>query len=84
MNSLYPVDVGGNYVICDFDNQTTYDQQVAEFVRAGAAGAIITSNFLLPVPMVEFNIPFVTVNHEDGELVKKYIIMNTKNPLVSV
>ncbi|KAH7867450.1 hypothetical protein Vadar_033589 [Vaccinium darrowii] len=82
-NSLDPEDVGGKYVFCDFDNQTTYGQQVGELVRAGAAGAILTSNLGLSVPMEEFNIPFVIVNLEDGELVKNYIITNT-NPVVSV
>ncbi|KAK3195773.1 hypothetical protein Dsin_027083 [Dipteronia sinensis] len=75
--SLDPKDVAGKYIFC------TQQSDAYEIFRTGAAGAIFSSDagqFLQPT---DFNLPFVTINLTDGELVKNYII-NTKNATVSV
>ncbi|PSS26109.1 Subtilisin-like protease [Actinidia chinensis var. chinensis] len=82
-SSLDPEDVAGKYIFCDFDNETSYDQQLNEFERSGASGAIISSDSGISVFVSEFNLPFVIVNPKEGELVKDYIISSDK-PIVSV
>ncbi|GFZ19586.1 subtilase family protein [Actinidia rufa] len=81
--SLDPEYVVGKYIFCDFDIVTSYDLQLDEFRRSHASGAIISSTSGISVSSDEFNLPFVIVKPEDGDLVKAYII-SSKNPIVSV
>ncbi|TXG69224.1 hypothetical protein EZV62_004159 [Acer yangbiense] len=83
--SLDPKDVAGKYIFCafDYDGLVGFAQQLNELSRTGAAGAIFSSDkgkFLDPT---DFNMPYVTINPKDGELVKNYM-MNVKNATVSI
>ncbi|KAK2665097.1 hypothetical protein Ddye_003671 [Dipteronia dyeriana] len=83
--SLDSTDVAGKYIFCAFDHDglVGFAQQLNEMNRTGAAGAILSSDkgkFLDPT---DFNMPFVTINPKDGELVKNYM-MNVKNATVSI
>ncbi|KAK3420576.1 hypothetical protein EUGRSUZ_G01423 [Eucalyptus grandis] len=75
-SSLDPKDVVGKIVFCDGINPY-------EITRAGAAGAIFSTEsgaFLQPE---DFNIPFVAVVPEDGDRIKEYLL-KSENPTVSI
>ncbi|KAK2665098.1 hypothetical protein Ddye_003672 [Dipteronia dyeriana] len=83
--SLDSTDVAGKYIFCAFDHDglVGFAKQLNEMNRTGTAGAIFSSDkgkFLDPT---DFNMPFVTINPKDGELVKNYM-MNVKNATVSI
>ncbi|PSS29330.1 Subtilisin-like protease [Actinidia chinensis var. chinensis] len=81
-NSLDPKEVAGKYVFCDYIDETS-GVNTFEIDRAGAAGAIFSTDsgpFLKPV---DFYIPFVAVTPKDGDLIKDYLI-KTKNSTVDI
>ncbi|XP_074328116.1 subtilisin-like protease SBT3 [Apium graveolens] len=83
-DSLDPKDVEGKYIFCDFNNDPhVYPGPLYEMNRTGAAGAVFGSDegqFYRPK---EFNVPFVVMIPEHGELIKYYLI-NSDNPTVSI
>ncbi|KAK4838531.1 hypothetical protein QYF36_014504 [Acer negundo] len=83
--SLDPKDVAGKYIFCafDYDGLVGFAQQLKELNRAGAAGAIFSSDMGKFLDPTDFNMPYVTINPKDGELVKNYM-MNLKNATVSI
>lgn len=84
-NSTDPRVVAGKYIFCAFDykGNITVRQQLEEVRRTGAAGAIISADSRQHLSPHDFDMPFVTVNLNNGELVKKYII-NADNATVSI
>ncbi|KAJ9159553.1 hypothetical protein P3X46_025056 [Hevea brasiliensis] len=82
-NSLDSQDVAGKFVFCDYDNESSVFQSETDMYGLDIAGAIFSSGdgeFQSPF---DFNLPFVTVDTKDGDLVKNYIL-NTTNATVSV
>ncbi|KAL3730515.1 hypothetical protein ACJRO7_027517 [Eucalyptus globulus] len=80
--SLDPKDVAGKIVFCDFVSED-YEVNPYEITRAGAAGAIFSTEsgaFLKPE---DFYIPFVAVVPEDGDRIKDYLL-KSENPTVSI
>lgn len=84
-NSTDPRAVAGKYIFCAFDykGNITVSQQLEEVRRTRAAGAIISADSRQNLFPDDFDMPFVTVNLNNGELVKKYII-NADNATVSI
>ncbi|ESR36235.1 hypothetical protein CICLE_v10030049mg [Citrus x clementina] len=84
-NSTDPRAVAGKYIFCAFDykGNITVSQQLKEVRRTRAAGAIISADSRQNMFPDDFDMPFVTVNLNNGELVKKYII-NADNATVSI
>ena len=80
--ALDPKDVAGKIVFCYF-NQSGGVSQVLEVDRAGAKGAIISSDSEFFIFPSLFFIPLVVVTPKDGDLVKDYII-KSENPVVDV
>ncbi|KAJ9705054.1 hypothetical protein PVL29_003212 [Vitis rotundifolia] len=80
--ALDPKDVAGKIVFCYF-NQSGGVSQMREVDRAGAKGAIISSDSEFFIFPSFFFIPLVVVTPEDGDLVKDYII-KSENPAVDV
>ncbi|KAL3515286.1 hypothetical protein ACH5RR_022188 [Cinchona calisaya] len=81
--TLDPNDVKGKYIFCDFNDEISVFQQLFEMYRTGAAGAIFSSDSGQFLQVEVFDMPFVTVNPWDGELVKNYLI-KSKNPTISI
>ncbi|XP_015892876.3 subtilisin-like protease SBT3 [Ziziphus jujuba] len=77
--SLNPKEVAGKYIFCDLDDNLTVFQQLLELDRTEAAGAIFNSDSGQFLKTSDFNLPFVTVKPNDGELVKKYITSVSEN-----
>ncbi|KAJ8766605.1 hypothetical protein K2173_001125 [Erythroxylum novogranatense] len=84
--SLDPEDVEDKYVFCDYDEHLTTKKQRTEVFRAGAIGAILSSKTGKLLWPEQFGRPFVVVNPENGELVKRYLIntTNTTNTTVTI
>ncbi|GFY89590.1 putative endonuclease or glycosyl hydrolase [Actinidia rufa] len=81
-NSLDPKEVAGKYVFCDYIDETS-GVNTFKIDRAGAAGAIFSTDsgpFLEPD---DFYIPIVAMTPKDGDLIKDYLI-KTKNSTVDI
>ncbi|XP_057493812.1 subtilisin-like protease SBT3 [Actinidia eriantha] len=81
-NSLDPKEVAGKYVFCDYIDETS-GVNTFEIDRAGAAGAIFSTDYGPFLEPVDFYIPFVAVTPKDGDLIKDYLI-KTKNSTVDI
>ncbi|KAI9182817.1 hypothetical protein LWI28_029166 [Acer negundo] len=83
--SLDPKDVAGKYIFCafDYDGLVGFALQLDEMYRTGAVGAIFSSDTGQFSKPKDFDMPYVTINPKDGELVKEYM-MNAKNATVSI
>ncbi|GMP38311.1 hypothetical protein CsSME_00009605 [Camellia sinensis var. sinensis] len=79
--SLDPKDVAGKYVFCDFSKSFGFN--TFETNRAGAAGAIFSTNSAIFLPPSAFNNPYVAVIPEVGNSIKDYLIKG-KNTTVSI
>ncbi|KAK3420574.1 hypothetical protein EUGRSUZ_G01419 [Eucalyptus grandis] len=80
--SLDPKDVAGKIVFCDFVSEDD-GVDTDEITRAGAAGAIFSTEFVVFLKPRDFNIPFVAVVPEDGDRIKDYLL-KSENPTVSI
>ncbi|KAF2321112.1 hypothetical protein GH714_034028 [Hevea brasiliensis] len=79
---LYSKDVAGKFVFCDYDNESSVFRS-EDIYGTDIAGAIFSSDDGEFQEPAEFYLPFVTVNANDGDLIKTYIL-NTTNATVSV
>ncbi|KAF8020288.1 hypothetical protein BT93_G0866 [Corymbia citriodora subsp. variegata] len=80
--SLDPKDVARKIVFCDFISEDD-GVNTDEITRAGAAGAIFSTEFGAFLKPEDFNIPFVAVVPEDGNRIKDYLL-KSENPTVSI
>ncbi|XP_052179744.1 subtilisin-like protease SBT1.7 [Diospyros lotus] len=80
--TLDPKEVTGKYVFCDFIDENSGVNSY-EISRAGAAGAIFSTDSQIFLRPADFYLPFVAVTRKDGDLIKDYLI-KTKNATVSV
>ncbi|CAL5377374.1 unnamed protein product [Camellia sinensis] len=79
--SLDPKDVAGKYVFCDFSESFGFN--TFETDRAGAAGAIFSTDSAMFLYPSDFNNPYVAVIQEVGNSIKDYLI-KAKNTTVSI